>query len=148
MIELCMVLLISGITAAFALPVVQTTVYKYQLKGAVASATWAIQSTRFQALMQGYPYQVTFTTGATGTSPTVQVANEPTGTTSYANVGTSIPLSGRPVVLGANTVFQFQPNGTVVTNPSSAAPYTFTIAYQGTTETVTVSTYGNIDVTP
>ena len=148
MIELVMVLVVAGITAAFALPVVQQTVYKYQLKGAVASVTWAIQSTRFQALMQGYPYQVTFTTGSSGSSPTFQVANEPTGTSSYANVGSSIPLSGKPVVLSATTVFQFQPNGTVATSPVTAAPYTFTLAYQGTTETITVSTYGNVNVSP
>jgi prepilin-type N-terminal cleavage/methylation domain-containing protein len=148
MIELTMVLVIAGITAGFALPVVQQTVYRYQLKGAVASATWAIQSTRFQALMQGYSYQVTFSQGSTSSSPTYQIANKTTGASSYSNVGTSIPISGKAVALGATTVFQFQPNGTVATSPTSAAPYTFTIAYQGTTETVTVSNYGNIDVTP
>jgi Tfp pilus assembly protein FimT len=148
MLELVMVLLITAITAAFAVPIMQQTVYRYQLKGAVASVTWAIQSTRFQALTQAYPYQVTFTTGATGSSPTFQVADEPIGATSYTNVGSSIPLSGRPVVLGATTVFQFQPNGTIATSPTSAAPYSLTLAYQGTTETITISTYGNVDVTP
>lgn len=148
MIELAMVLVIAGITAGFALPIVQTTVSKYQLKGAVANATWAIQSTRFQALMEGYPYQVTFTQSSTSVSPNYQIANEVTGTTSYTNVGSAVPLSGKPVALGATTVFQFQPNGTVATSPASSAPYTFTIAYQGTTETITVSNYGNIDVAP
>ena len=148
MVELAMVLLIAAITAGFALPIVQTTVNKYDLKGAVANATWAIQSTRFQALMMGYPYQVTFSQSSTSTAPTYQIANEATGTTSYSNVGSSVPMSGKPVALGATTVFQFQPNGTVVTSPTSSAPYTFTIAYQGTTETITVSNYGNIDVSP
>jgi prepilin-type N-terminal cleavage/methylation domain-containing protein len=148
MVELTMVLLIAGITAAIALPVVQTTVDKYQLKGAVSSATWAIQSTRFQALMLGYPYQVTFSGGTGGVNPSYQIANKATGASSYTNVGTSVPLSGRPVVLGATTVFQFQPSGTVATSPVSAAPYTFTITFKGTTETISVSNYGNIDVTP
>ena len=148
MVELAMVVLISMITAAVALPIVQTTVNRYQLKGATASATWAIQSTRFQALMQGYPYQVTLSGGTGGLNPTYQIASKPLGATSYSNIGTSIPLSGRPVVLGAATVFQFQPNGTVATSPVSSAPFTFTIAYSGTTETVTVSNYGNVNVTP
>jgi prepilin-type N-terminal cleavage/methylation domain-containing protein len=147
-IELAMVLLIAGITAGFALPIVQTTVDKYNLKGATAGATWAIQSTRFQALMEGYPYQVTFSGGTGGVNPSYQIANKVVGASSYSNVGTSITLSGRPVVLGATTVLQFQPNGTVATSPVTSAPYTFTISYKGTTETITVSNYGNVDVTP
>lgn len=148
MVELAVVLLIAGITAAFALPIVQTTVNRYQLKGATSTATWAIQSARFQALMEGYPYQVTLSGGSGGVNPTYQIANETVGASSYSNVGSAVPLSGKPVVLGATTVFQFQPNGTVTTSPASTAPYSFTISYQGTTETISVSTYGNIDVTP
>ena len=148
MVELAMVMLIAMITAAFALPIVQTTVNKYQLRSATASATWAIQSTRFQALMEGYPYQVTLTGGTGGLNPTYQIASKPVGAGSFSNVGGSIPLSGRPVVLGANIVLQFQPNGTVATSPSTSAPYAFTISYSGTTETITVSNYGNVDVTP
>lgn len=148
LIELAMVMLISMITAAFALPIVQTTVNKYQLKAATSGATWAIQSTRFQALMEGYPYEVTFAGATGGVNPTYQIANETVGATSFSNVGSAIPLSGKPVVLGATTTFVFQPNGTVATSPASSAPYTFTIAYSGTTETITVSNYGNVDVTP
>ena len=148
LIETAVVLLIAMITAAFALPIVQTTVNKYQLKSATSTATWAIQSTRFQSLMQGYSYQVTFSGGTGGLNPTYQIASKPIGSSTYSNVGTAVPLSGRPVVLGATIVFQFQPNGTVTTLPASSAPYTFTITYSGTTETITVSNYGNTDVTP
>jgi Tfp pilus assembly protein FimT len=148
LVELAMVMLIAMITAGFALPIVQTTVNKYQLKGATASATWAIQSTRFQALMEGYAYQVTFSGGTGGINPTYQIASKTVGSTTYSNVGSSVTLSGKPVVLGATAVLQFQPNGTVATSPVSTAPYTFTITYSGTTETITVSNYGNVDVTP
>jgi prepilin-type N-terminal cleavage/methylation domain-containing protein len=148
LIELAMVMMIAMITAGFALPIVQTTVNKYQLKAATSGATWAIQSTRFQALMEGYPYEVTFAGSTGGVNPTYQIANETVGATSFSNVGTAIPLSGKPVVLGATTTFVFQPNGTVATSPASSAPYTLTIAYSGTTETITVSNYGNVDVTP
>jgi type II secretory pathway pseudopilin PulG len=148
LVELTMVMLIAMITAGFALPIVQTTVDKYRLKAATSTATWAIQSTRFQALMEGYPYQVSFTGGAGGVNPTYQIANKTVGAATYSNVGASIPLSGKPVVLGATTTFQFQPNGTVATSPASTPPYTFTITYSGITETITVSNYGNVDVTP
>jgi type II secretory pathway pseudopilin PulG len=148
MVEMAMVVMISMITAAFALPIVQTTVNKYELKAATSGATWAIQSTRFQSLMEGYSYQVTFSGGTGGINPTYQIASKPVGATSYSNIGTAIPLCGKPVVLGATMVLQFQPNGTVATSPSSTAPYTFTIAYSGTTETITVSNYGNTTVTP
>jgi len=148
MLETAVVLLIAMITAAFALPIVQTTVNRYQLKSATSTATWAIQSTRFQSLMQGYSYQVTFSGGAGGVNPTYQIATKPIGSATYSNVGAAVPLSGRPVVLGATMVFQFQPNGTVTTSPASSAPYAFTISYSGMTETITVSNYGNADVTP
>ena len=148
LIELAMVMLIAMITAGFALPIVQTTMNKYQLKSATSTATWAIQSTRFQSLMEGYSYQVTFSGGTGGINPTYQIASKPVGATSYSNLGSAVPLSGKPVVLGATTVLQFAANGTVATSPVSTAPYTFTIAYKGTTETITVSNYGNIDVTP
>lgn len=146
--ELSVALLIAGITAAFALPIVQTTVDRYQLKAAVASATWSIQSARFQALQQGYPYQVTLSGGTGGVNPSYQIANKVIGASSFSNVGSAVPFSGKPVVLGATTVFQFQSNGTVATSPTSTPPYTFTVSYKGTTETITVSNYGNINVTP
>jgi hypothetical protein len=140
--------LISMITAAFALPIMQTTVNKYRLKAATANATWAIQSTRFQALMEGYPYQVTLSGGTGGINPTYQIANEPLGTNSFSSVGSSVPLSGSSVTINQTEVLQFKANGTVATSPVSAAPYTFTISYAGFTETITVSNYGNITITP
>ena len=76
LIETAVVLVIAMITAAFALPIVQTTVNKYQLKSATSTATWAIQSTRFQSLMQGYSYQVTFSGGTGGLNPTYQIAKQ------------------------------------------------------------------------
>jgi type II secretory pathway pseudopilin PulG len=148
LIETAVVILIGMITAAFALPIVVTTVNRYQLKSATSAATWAIQSTRFQALMEGYSYQVTLSGGAGGINPTYQIASKPIGSTTYSNIGSAVPLSGKPVALGATTVFQFQPNGTVTTLPVSTAPYAFTISYAGTTETITVSNYGNTNVTP
>jgi type II secretory pathway pseudopilin PulG len=148
MIETVMVLLIMMITAAFALPITQTTLNNYRLRSAVASATWAIQSTRFQSLMQGYTYQVTFAGGTGGVNPTYQIANEPVGATTFTNVGAAVPMSGSPVAINQTEVLQFKSNGTVATSPATAAPYSFTITYAGSTKTITVSNYGNVSVAP
>ena len=61
MVELLIVVAIGIIVTGIAIPQVKSGIYRYRLQGAVASSTWAIQSTRYQALMAGYPYQVVFT---------------------------------------------------------------------------------------
>jgi len=141
MIEVLFVLLISIILAAIAIPGVGSVVNYYHLQGAVASATWAVQSTRYQALMAGYPYQVVFSKA----NSNYQIQDLPTGAGSYANVGGTVPLSGQVISLNQDTTLRFSPNGSV-SAPTGAL--TFTITYNGTTKTITVSTYGNVKVTP
>ncbi len=141
MIEVLFVLLISIILAAIAIPGVGSVVNYYHLQGAVAGATWAVQSTRYQALMAGYPYQVVFSKA----NSNYQIQDLPTGAGSYANVGGTVPLSGQVISLNQDTTLRFSPNGSV-SAPTGAL--TFTITYNGTTKTITVSTYGNVKVTP
>lgn len=142
MIETVMVVLVSLIMMAFAIPSVTSVVYAYRLRGAVSAATWAIQSTRFQALEEGYAFRVTIS-GAT--SPTYQLASSPVTTGTFTNLGSTVPLSGTPVTLNQTTALDFAPNGTVTASTGSLV---FTITYQGNTKTVTVSNYGNVKVTP
>ncbi len=140
-IELLMVMIVGTILTAIAIPQVNSILRQYRLAGAVASSTWAVQSTRYQALMAGYPYQVVFTKSA----GTYQIQNLPAGATSYANVGTAVPLSGSAVSLNQDTTLKFLPNGSV---SAPTGGLTFTLTYYGSTKTITVSTYGNIKVTP
>lgn len=140
LVELIMVVLVGSILTAAAIPQIQRALYAYRLRSAVDSATWAIQSTRYQALQEGYPYQVVFT-ASTGK---YQIQNLPSGTT-YTNVGSAVPLSGTAIAMTPNTTLQFKPNGSVV---ASVGGLSFTISYQGTTETITVTNYGNVSVTP
>jgi Tfp pilus assembly protein FimT len=137
MVELLLVVTIGMILTAIAIPQVKSAMYRYQLQGAIASSTWAIQSTRYQALMSGYPYQVVFTKA----NNQYQIQNLPTGAASYANVGTAVPLSGSAVALSADTTLQFKPNGFVT--PTVGA-LNFTITFQGLCQKVTVSNYANI----
>jgi Tfp pilus assembly protein FimT len=140
-VELFLVMIVGTILTAIAIPQVNSVMNQYRLQSAVASSTWAIQSTRYQALTAGYPYQVVFTqsTGA------YQVQNLPPGATTYANVGTSVPLSGSPVTLNQDTTLLFKPNGSVT---ATTGTLNFTLSYQGATKSITVSNYGNISVTP
>ena len=139
MLEVVIVLLVGSVLTAMAIPQVQSGVYRYRLQGAVASATWAIQSTRYQALMEGYPYQVAFTSS----NNSYQIQNLPPGAGAYANVGTAVPLSGTAVTLNQNTTLQFKPNG-FVSAPVGAL--NFTITYRGLCQKVTVSNYANISL--
>lgn len=141
LVELIMAALVGTILTAVAIPQVNSGINNYRIRGAVASATWAIQSTRYQALTQGYPFQVVLDS----TTNKYQVTSQPPGATSFSNVGTPVPLSGSPVTLSQNTTLQFKPNG-AVTAPVGAL--SFMISYQGLTKTVTVSNYGNVSVTP
>jgi Tfp pilus assembly protein FimT len=142
MIETVMVLLVSLVLMAFAIPLVTSVVYGYRLRGAVSSVTWAIQSTRFQALEEGYPFRVTIS-GAT--SPVYQISSAPVTPTTFTNLGSPVPVSGTTVTLNQTTALDFSPNGSVTASTGALA---CTIAYQGNTKTITVSTYGNVKVTP
>ena len=138
MIEIVMAMLVGIILSAMAVPQVKRVVYNYRLNSAVAMAKWAIQSTRFQALAKGYPYQVAFSSS----SLNYQIQNLPSGTT-YANVGNTVPLSAWPMTFNQDTTINFKPNGSVSATVGSNV---FTIAYQGVTATITVSNYGNVTV--
>lgn len=139
LLELALVLTLAMITAGMAIPVAQTGIASYQLSAAVDGATGAIQTTRYQAIMNGYPFQLQLIP----TNNKFQVLSAVPPNTSFSNVGNAVPYSGAPVTLSAATTLQFKPNGSVSV---VAGANTFTISYKGTTKTVTVSNYGSISV--
>ena len=53
LIELIIVLAMSIVLTAIAIPQIQSQMFSYRLNSAVAMAKWAIQSTRFQAIAKG-----------------------------------------------------------------------------------------------
>ncbi len=140
LIEVIFAVVIILILAAFAVPQMGAVIFQYRLQGAVASATWAVQSTRYQALMAGFPYQVVFKKATNN----YQIQDLPPGAGAYANVGTAVPLSGTTIALNQDTTFRFLPNGSV--SAPTGALNNFTITYHGSTKTITVSTYGNVKV--
>ncbi len=140
MMEMLITVAILMVLTAFGVPQMLSTIDTFKLNSAVTSATWAIQQTRYQALMKGYPYQLTFSTA----NNTYQVTSEPGGTSSFSNVGTAVSISSSPVVISANAQLQFKGNGSV--SSIVAGSQTFTVTYKNRTKTITVSNYGSVTV--
>ena len=143
LIELLFVVAILLIVSVMAIPLISNVMDAYRLRAAVASVTGAIQSTRYQAISGGYPYQVIFDKAAS----TFQVQSDPAISGTFSNVGNPVPLSSSayPVVLGNNTTLRFRPSGIVT---ATAGSTTLTLTHGAKTETIQVSSYGNIKVTP
>ena len=148
-IELLVTLTIIGVLCGAAVPLVRTTVANYQLRSAVNSVVGAIQTTRYQAIFQGYPYKVAFS--HTNKNYQVSSCSGCPGTTTYSNVGGTIPFtatsnfSSSAVTLSADATLQFNPSGNVV---ATVGTTTLTLTGNGTTETITVSKYGYVTVSP
>lgn len=141
MIELTVVVGISLIMAGFALPRVQQTVDRYRLGAGTSSIVGAIRSARYQSLMQGYRFRMDISP----TNRTYQLSSMVPPATTYSNVGTTVPISGSPITISAATTLEFRPNGQVT---ATVGAMNLDVTYQGVTKTITVSTYGNITVTP
>lgn len=152
LVELVIVVAIALIVMAIAIPGIRRSLQFYSLRSGITSVTGAIQSTRYQAIFHGCRYQIVFSAAAYSYTVANQVpaAGNSTCTGVYGAPGPAIPIMGRGVALGATTTMQFFPNGTIVTVPATA-PMTLNLTYTGSsfpTETITVSTYGKINVTP
>jgi Tfp pilus assembly protein FimT len=149
LIEMVLVVSILLLMAVLAIPLLNNIMNAYRLRSAVSAVTGFIQSARYQALASGYGYQVVLNKATS----TIQIQSDPNRIGTYTNFcvpaasSCPIPLSGSgiPVVLGADTTLQFRPSGIVTATTGST---TLTLAYGGKTETITVSSYGNVKVTP
>lgn len=154
MVELCIVAAIIMIMAVISIPIMKSTLEFYQLQGASASLSGAIQSTRYRAISDGYPYSISFTKSTTSfeqyqvaSCPAWDPANPTTCT--LTNIGNAIPFGDTKgaVQLNANVSLKFWPGGRVEFLTGSN-PITLTRVVGRTTKTksITVSTYGNVKV--
>lgn len=141
MLELSIVVILSMVLAAISIPAVQSAVYNYRLRAAAASVSWAIQATRYQALMKGYPYSITFDSA----TKTYQLKSQPTGAAGFSNVGGAVPISGSQVTLTPTTTLECKPNGLVT---ATTGTLSLSVSYHGGTKTITVSRYGHVSITP
>jgi len=155
LIELLVVIAIGSVLTVIAIPIIGNAMKSYRLMAAVSAATGAIQSTRYAAIMHGYPgtgnpgyaYEITFTPA---TNAFQVLAMVPPATT-YSPVGTAVPIS-RPgdVTISRAVTYQFSAGGTVTETSGNMsfqievlAPVTNLIVLSNT---ITVSGVGNVSV--
>ena len=152
LLEMLVVVAIAMVLSAMAIPMTINAMRSYKLSAAVAAATGAIQSTRYAAIMHGYPgtgvpgygYEITFTPS---TNSYQVYAMVPPATT-YTAVGSPIPIAPvGDVTISRTVTFQFSAGGTVTetSNPVNMS-FQLTNAYGGS-NTITVTGVGNVSVT-
>jgi type II secretory pathway pseudopilin PulG len=143
LVETLIVVTIVSTLSTIAIPQLLSAMKSYRLGSAVAAATGAIQTTRYLAIMHGYPYQLTFAAN----SGTYQVASEPPGATSFVPVppGGLTPIApSNQATINQTTVMQFNSNGTMTSG--LAGNTVFTITNGATTQQITVSGVGYVSV--
>jgi type II secretory pathway pseudopilin PulG len=154
LLELVLVVAIGMIIAGMAVPVITNTLRVYKMRSATTSVTSAISSGRYQAIFHGCKTQIVFT--AASYSYQLQSEQPAYGgqacLAAFANVGTALPLMGNGVAINQNVTFTFTPGGGVGSTPAMN-PMQMILTYPGFTtsvpqETIQVSNYGNITVTP
>jgi prepilin-type N-terminal cleavage/methylation domain-containing protein len=154
MLELVIVVAIAMILAAMAVPVITNTMRIYKMRSATTSVTGAIAAGRYQAIFHGCKTQIVFT--ASSYSYQLQSEQPALGgqacLTAFANVGGAVPLMGAGVAINQNVTMTFTPGGGVGSTPAMN-PIQMILTYPGFTatvpqETIQVSNYGNITVTP
>src|SRR5215510_1552687 len=145
LIEILVTIAIIILMLAIAVPQMQNASRAYQMRSVVASVTGAIQATRYQAISNGYLYRIELSK----TNTNYQVWSNPCGAAApcWGKIGGTVPLSGSSITpaLSQDTTLDFHPSGVV---QATTGALTFNVAFRGTTETITVSNYGNITVTP
>ena len=141
LIEMVITVAIALTVTLIAIPLINNAYQSFRLSAAVSSISGAIQTTRYQAISAGYPFQVIFSKA----NSTYQVQSDPGRTGAFANVGNAVPFGGQQMALGADTTIQCHPSGLVTASVGST---TLTITYNNKQENITVSSYGNIKVTP
>lgn len=143
LLELLIVVAIGVVVTGMAIPMTINAMRTYRLNAAVASATGAIQSTRYAAVMHGYSYEITFTPATN--SYQVYAMIPPAST--YSALGTAIPIS-RPgdVAISRTVTYKFAAGGTVSeTSTPQNMSFQITNGYGGS-NTITVSGVGNVSV--
>lgn len=145
LIEVVVVVAIAMVMMAAAVPVVQASMRYFQLRSGISAVTGAIQSTRYQAIFQGCPYQLAFTaaTRSYQVSSTTPLAGGVGCTAAYVAVGGAVPIFGNALTLGADTTMQFHPGGSV----TPAGGIAMTVGNGAQVATISVSNYGNVNVT-
>jgi len=154
LLELLVVIAIASVLAAMAVPMIFNTLRVYRMRSAVSSITGLISNARYQAIFHGCKTQIVFTAG----TYTYQISSEQpayggqTCLTAYSPITAVVPITGQGIAIDQTVTFTFSPGGNISSLPVMN-PMVMNLSYPGFTtsvpaEKITVSTYGNITVTP
>lgn len=148
LIEVLLGIAVAAILVGITLPLVRNALAIYDLSAAVSAVSGAIQSTRYQAIATGCPYEIAFSPAGT----TYQVSYEalsgvpPACAPGFSSLGNEIPWStAASISMSPPTTLQFSPNGAVTATAGSMA---FSLTNGTQTESITVSGVGNVTVSP
>jgi prepilin-type N-terminal cleavage/methylation domain-containing protein len=144
LVELLMVMAISIIICAFAVPNLQNSMTSYRLGAAASAISGAIQATRYQAITGGCTYQLTLTSGSQNYQVTAQTisGSPPACSTTYSNIGSAVQWStSSSISLNSSITYTFSPNGTVSTNVSGNV---IQLSVNNLWKTITVSGTGYV----
>ena len=140
--ELAFVVAIGMAVTTMSVPMTKTALKTYHLNTAVSAVTGAIQSTRYQAIMHGYHYNLRLDQAL----QSYQIGSKVPPATAFSNIGTAIPwCTTADVTMTPSTTLEFFPGGTVTATTGSL---TFTVSNGIATKTITVSGVGDVTVTP
>lgn len=153
LLELAFVVVIAIVMTVIAVPLISNVVSYFKLRGTVSEVTGAIQSTRYQAIFQGCPYQIVFTAA----TKTYQIQRQCPVGGAFGNFcdngAASCPITisgGNPsVTLNSDITFTFSPGGKVTSPQFPGGGINMGVTYSGRPpETISVSSYGSINVNP
>lgn len=147
LIETLVTIAIILVVLAISLPMLSSTRRFYHLSQAATAVTGAIQAARYNAIMTGCPYSITFTSTTTTYQLQTRVltGTPPACAGAWTNFGAPTPWAfSQDVSMNPTTTLKFTPNGMVV---ATAGSTTFTLSNGFTTNTISVSGVGNVKVT-
>ncbi len=151
LLELVAVVAIVGVLTAITIPMMVNSLRQFALRSAVTAVTGAIESTRYQAVFQGCQYQLAFSAANynyTVASETPAAAGAAC-LAAFGAAGNAIPLPGKGITLNTNVTLVFHPSGLVQATQGSLNNIVLTQQYlPAAPETIQVSSYGRITVTP
>lgn len=135
-----MSMVVAVILTAIAVPLVNGLLVQYRMRSSVSTITGIINSTRYKAIYQGFPHAVAFSKA----NGTYQLSSKVPPATTYSNVGSAVPFELSDMSIDQDNTFTFSPSGVVNSNVGALQ---VKLTYRGKTDTITVSSYGNIKVT-
>jgi prepilin-type N-terminal cleavage/methylation domain-containing protein len=150
LLELVVVVAIAMVLAAIAVPIINNSMRVYNFRSSISAFTGIVQSTRYNAIYHGCPYQLTFTASPMTYTVASEVPAVGTNTCLLAMgpASAAVPLPGRGAALNGNLTLLFHPSGLVQATTGNLTTTSMTFPGIAQAENIQVSAFGRIYVTP